>query len=115
MYRLKFRPSSHSKDFSDIENYQRLQIRVTLPAKASRENVLLLLSPEEGEILKELFRICGEPQVHKAGREQMWIFTYSGPEIYFPANEYHPKTTIYLDGSHHPLSEAFQVTVLEDG
>jgi hypothetical protein len=114
VYTLKFRPSSHSDDLSELENYQALTISVTLPMKASKKSFLLLLSPEEGEVVKELFRICGKPDVKRGDNEQWWFFTYSGNEIYFPATNFHSKATIYLKNRHYPLSKIFSVTITKE-
>jgi len=114
LFLIKFRPSSHSDDLSDLKNYQNLKIKLALPLGVNKANFPLVLGKDQTEMVKELFQLCGEPQIRVGHKKQTWIFDYEGEEIYFASSTYHPEVTIFLMGHHWPLKKNIRVTVIQN-
>jgi hypothetical protein len=111
---IKFRPSSHSEDLSDLKNYQHLKIKLALPLGVNKVNLPLVLDQDQAEIVKELFLLCGEPQIIVGRKKQTWTFDYAGDEIYFEPSADRPKGTIYFMGRHWSLKKGISVTVIQN-
>jgi hypothetical protein len=96
----------HAPESVDVYNkYQELEIKVTLPKNANLDDLPLLLTAEQVEILKQLITRSGKPLEKRLGNKTIWQFKYSGEKIFFTAKELH---------SDHPLFE-FETGLLAPG
>jgi len=110
-FKIHFRPSSHSEDLTDLQNYQNILIEIVLPTKVNEKTLPLVLSQSQTEIIKALLELCGKPYITITGKKQTWTFQYAGDEIYFPATVHHKKATIYLKNCHWPLGKWIRITL----
>jgi len=84
MFELKFRPSSHSDDWSNVGSYecQKLTITLMLPLDATEKTLPLLLTPTQYALYMRIQKICGQPKKKLLNNRQEWSFHYEGQTIF---------------------------------